>query len=81
MCSGALDADGHATLPLVDAQHRPITESAAWQHEWTNTPVIIGADLSESRETRERVRRWARARLDRPADPEHQAILAGESSY
>jgi hypothetical protein len=83
--SGALDADGHATLPLVDAQQRPLTESAAWDHDWTNTSVIIGADLSESRETRERVRRWARARLDAAADPANQAflaeILAGESSY
>jgi hypothetical protein len=52
------------------------------------TSVIIGAQLSgatEARETRERVRRWAGARLDRPADPENQAflaeILAGESAY
>ena len=82
---GALDADGRATLPLVDTQQRPMTESAAWDHDWTNTSVIIGAQLSrvsESGETRERVRRWARARLDRPADDAFLAeILAGESSY
>ena len=66
--SGALDADGHATLPLVDAQQRALTESAAWDHDWTNTSVIIGAEASESRETRERVRRWARARLEQPTD-------------
>ena len=79
---GALDADGHATVPLVDAQQRPLTESAAWDHDWTNTSVVIGADLSESRETRERVRRWARARLDRPANDAFLAeLLAGESSY
>ena len=80
--SGALDADGHATLPLVDAQQRSLTESAAWEHDWTDTSVIIGVDLPESRETRERVRRWARARLDRPANDAFLAeILAGESSY
>jgi hypothetical protein len=83
--SGALDADGHATLPLVDTEQQPLTESAAWDHDWTNTSVIIGADLSEPRETRERVRRWARARLDAAADPASQAflaeILAGESTY
>ena len=78
--SGALDADGHATLPLVDAQQRPLTESAAWDHDWTETSVIIGADVCESRETRERVRRWARARLDRPPDDAFLAeILAAES--
>ncbi len=80
--SGALDADGHATLPLVDAEQRPLTESAAWGHDWTSTSVIIGADVDESRETRERVRRWARARLDGPAEDAFLAeILAGESSY
>jgi hypothetical protein len=77
-----LDAAGHATLTLVDTQQRPMTESAAWDHDWTNTSVIVGAEVSESRESRERVRRWARARLDGPADDAFLAeILAGESSY
>jgi hypothetical protein len=83
--SGALDADGRATLPLVDTQQRPLTESAAWEHDWTKTSVIIGAEVTEARETRERVRRWARARLGRPTDPANQAflaeLLAGESAY
>ena len=83
--SGALDADGRTTVPLLDPQQRPLTESAAWDHDWTNTSVIIGAQASqapESRETRERVRRWARARLERPADDTYLAeIAAGESSY
>jgi hypothetical protein len=44
--------------------------------------VIIGADVTESRETRERVRRWARVRLDQPPNDAFLAeILAGESSY
>jgi hypothetical protein len=65
-----------------------MTESAAWHHDWTSTSVIIGAQLSgvsESGETRERVRRRAQARLNRPADRANQAfpaeILAGASSY
>jgi hypothetical protein len=79
---GTLDADGHATLSLLDAERRPITESAAWDHDWSDTSVVVGADITESRETRERVRRWARARLDGPADDAFLSeILAGESSY
>ena len=82
--SGAsvLDADGRATLPLVDRQQRPMTESAAWDHDWTATSVVIGAAVTETRETRERVRRWVRARLDRPRDDALLAeILASESAY
>ena len=82
--SGAsvLDADGRATLPLVDSQQRPMTESAAWDHDWTATSVVIGAAVTETRETRERVRRWVRARLDRPGDDALLAeILASESAY
>jgi hypothetical protein len=80
--AGALDADGRATLPLLDGQQRPLTESAAWDHDWPATSVVVGADTTESPETRERVRRWARGRLDRPADGAYLAeILAAESSY
>jgi len=44
--------------------------------------VVVGADRSELRETRERVRGWAQARLDPPAADAFLAeILAGESSY
>ncbi|OBG20372.1 hypothetical protein [Mycobacterium sp. 852002-51057_SCH5723018] len=79
--SGAMDAEGRATLPLVDGQ-RPVTESAAWDHDWSATSVIVGAEVSEARETRERARRWARARLDRPADDAFLAeVLAAESDY
>ena len=46
---GALDADGSATLPLVDAQRRPMPESAAWDHDWPATSVIVGAPISEPR--------------------------------
>ncbi|MGE2816427.1 hypothetical protein ACQI5H_14995 [Mycobacterium heidelbergense] len=81
--TGVLDADGRTALPLVDGQQRPVTESAAWDHDWTATSVTVGADVAaETRETRERVRRWARARLDRPGDDAFLAeILAAESAY
>ncbi len=83
--AGVLDADGRAVLPLVDTQRRPVTESAAWDHDWSVTSVAVGAPLleaAESPEARERVRRWARSRLDRPADDAFLAeIMAAESSY
>ncbi|GAB7142558.1 hypothetical protein [Mycobacterium riyadhense] len=80
--TGALGSDGHATLPLVDAAQRPVTESSAWNHDWPTTSVVIGADLAESRQTRDRIRSWARARLDRPPDDAFLAeILAAESAY
>lgn len=80
--SGALDAGGRATLPLVDAQQHPLTESAAWNHDWSATSLIVGAETTESLETRERIRRWARARLSRPSDDAFLAeILAAESDY
>jgi hypothetical protein len=83
--SAALDADGRATLPLIDRQQRPVTESAAWDHDWSATSVTIGAPPSgatETRETRDRVRRWARARLDRPGDDAFLAeTLAAEANY
>ncbi len=79
--SGALSPDGRTTLPLLVAQ-RPLTETAAWNHDWADTSVVVGADVEESRETRERVRRWVRARLGRPAEDTFLAeILAGESTY
>ncbi|OBA58717.1 hypothetical protein A5647_19870 [Mycobacterium sp. 1100029.7] len=80
--AGVLDGDGIAILPLIDTTGRPMTESAAWDHDWTDTTVIVGADSTESRETRDRIRRWALARLDRPpADAFLAEILASESTY
>jgi hypothetical protein len=80
--AGDLDAGGRATLPLVDAQHQPMTESAAWDHDWRTTTVTIGADVEESRQTRERIRGFARARLAQPTSDAFLAeILAAESNY
>lgn len=80
--TGPLDARARAVVPLADADQRPLTESAAWEHDWAATAVLVGSETDESPETRERVRRWARARLDRPADDAFLAeILAAESAY
>lgn len=80
--AGALDAGGRATVPLVDAQQQAMTESAAWNHDWPATSVVVGADIDEPREARDRIRRWARGRLDRPTPEAFLAeIVAAESSY
>lgn len=80
--TGVLDTEGRATVPLIDSQLRPMTESAAWNHDWDTMSVHIGAETAETPQTRERVRRWARTRLDRPADDTFLAeILAAESTY
>lgn len=80
--TGVLDADGGATVPLVDAQQQPMTESAAWDHDWRSTTVTVGVGLDESPQSRKRIRDFARARLNRPADDAFLAeILAAESDY
>jgi hypothetical protein len=79
---GFLDRAGRATFSLVDAQRRPLTESAAWNHDWQTTTVTVGADVIESAHTRDRVRDFARARLAVPAADAFLAeILAAESDY
>jgi hypothetical protein len=81
--SGAnvLDPRGRATLTLFDSGQR-MTEIAAWQHDWASTSVVVGADANEAPETRERIRRFARARLARPdSDAFLAEILAAESDY
>jgi hypothetical protein len=80
--SSGLDADGGATLRLLDGQQQPVTESTVWDHDWSTTSVAVGADVEESPQTHERIRRFARARLDRPAGDAFLAeILAAESNY
>jgi hypothetical protein len=80
--TGVLDADGTAVFPLVDAQQHPMTETAAWDHDWRTTTVTIGADVQESPQTRQRIRDFARARLNRPPSDAFLAeILAAESDY
>lgn len=78
----SLDATGRATVQLADGQGRPLTESAAWDHDWSATSVLVGAETTESPQIRERARRWARSRLDRPPRDAFLAeILASESAY
>ena len=83
--TGALAADGRATLPLVDTQQRPLTERVAWNHDWLTTAVTIGAEIAnptESRDVRDRVRRLARLRMDQPGEDAFLAeVLASESAY
>jgi hypothetical protein len=79
--SGMLDADGVADFPLVDGQ-QPVTESVAWDHDWRSTAVTVGADVLESRQARERIRDFARARLRGPGGDAFLAeVLAAESDY
>lgn len=71
-----------ARFLLLDAEHQSITELAAWDYDWPRTAVTTGVDVPESPQTRQRVRQFARARLDRPADDAFLAeILAAESDY
>ncbi|OBK20643.1 hypothetical protein A5634_12255 [Mycobacterium asiaticum] len=80
--AAALDAAGRATVPLVDAQQRALPETVAWNHDWPATSVVVGADVTEQREVRERIRRWVQTRLDQsPPDAFLAEILAAESAY
>ena len=80
--AGVLDADGVAAFPLIDGQHQPVAESAAWDHDWRSTVVTVGADVEESPQTRERIRDFARARLRGPAGDAFLAeVVAAESDY
>jgi hypothetical protein len=67
---------------MVDAQQQPVSESAAWNHDWERTTVTVGADVDESPQTRQRVRDFARAGLAAPAGDAFLAeIVAAESDY
>ncbi|OBG17907.1 hypothetical protein A5765_05265 [Mycolicibacterium celeriflavum] len=80
--AGALGADGRAAVPLTDPEQGPLTEHAAWNHDWQDTTVTIGVDVGEAVQTRERVRAFARSRLHQPvADAFLAEILAAESDY
>jgi hypothetical protein len=80
--SGALDESGRANVELLDATSQPVAVAAAWDHDWSGTTVIVGAETAEAAEARERVRRVARARLAEPGPEAYLAeILAAESDY
>ncbi|WP_111510903.1 hypothetical protein [Mycobacterium kyogaense] len=84
--AGTLDATGVATVPLFDGGD-PLTEDAAWDHDWSSATVVVGAgvvkgDAGESRSERERVRAVARSRLARSgADAFVAELLAADADY
>lgn len=75
---GLLDARGRATLTL------PVSESVAWNHDWSQTQISVGGpgDPGESRAVRDRIRGLVRSRLAVPASDAFLAeILAAEADY
>lgn len=79
--AGTLDATGAAIVPLFDGDE-PVTEDAAWDHDWSGATVVVGADADESPSARERVRELARSRLSRSdGDPFVAEHLAAEADY
>lgn len=80
--AGVLDDAGRAVLPVFGSDGQALTENQAWNVDWSSTDVRIGAAATESAETRDRVRAFARARLAAPRDDAYLAeILAAESDY
>lgn len=78
IAAGVLDGRGTATLTL------PISESTAWNRDWTSTSVAVGqvGSVAEDRATRDRLRAFVRSRLAVPAADAFLAeILAAESDY
>lgn len=79
--AGALDAAGRGTLALR-RDGALLTETAAWDHDWRDTVVTVGAVTAESPDARARARRFARDRLDRTAADAFLAeVLAAEDDY
>ncbi|CRZ13967.1 hypothetical protein [Mycolicibacterium neworleansense] len=81
--SGVLDAAGRAVLPLRDPEGQRLSETRAWNLDWSHTTVSVGAEgITESAPERARVRAFARARLAAPpADAFLAEIRAAESDY
>jgi hypothetical protein len=86
--AGVLDANGTAALALVGEEGRELTEIRAWDHDWSNTSVVVGADGHRTVDPvaaaalRQRIRDFARARLAVPGpDAFLTEIVAAESDY
>ncbi|WNG79905.1 hypothetical protein C6A86_016675 [Mycobacterium sp. ITM-2016-00316] len=74
--AGVLTADGTATLTLE------ISESAAWNQDWTATELVVGSPgVGEGRQLRDRMRELARSRLSGADDAFLAEVLAAESDY
>jgi hypothetical protein len=79
--AGVLDGSGRAALTLR-RDGATLAETAAWDHDWQATVVTVGAGAAESPDARDRVRRFARARLDgTAADAFLAEVLAAEDDY
>ena len=79
-CEGAgfLDATGRAVLDVHDRQGQPVTETQAWNLDWSHLSVRVGAaGAAESTSDRHRVRVFARARL---AAGSNWRLAAGSNS-
>jgi hypothetical protein len=81
--SGFLDAAGRAVLEMRDPDGRLLTETQAWNLDWSAVTVRVGAEgIAEPATTRDRVRTFARARLSDPRTDAYLAeVLAAESDY
>ncbi|BBX08021.1 hypothetical protein [Mycolicibacterium aichiense] len=79
---GVLDASGRATIPLLDRSNAALTAAGGWDQDWSATAVTVGAEVAETADARERVRRFARRRLALPGPDAFLAeTLAAESDY
>ncbi|TRW83344.1 hypothetical protein FK535_11875 [Mycolicibacterium sp. 018/SC-01/001] len=79
--TGALDATGAATVPLFDGAD-PLSEDVAWDHDWRDVTVTVGAEADESASARDRVRALARSRLTvTGADAFLAERLAADADY
>lgn len=89
--SGILDAAGRAVLTLREPDGRRLSETRAWNLDWSPTTVRVGTPgVTESATDRDRVRAFARARLARAVadsrrvaadDPFLAELRAAESDY
>ena len=80
--SAVLGSDGRASVRLVDSEGEPMNEDQAWAHDWSSTSVTVGVPVEETRETRDRIRAFARRRLGEPGQDAFLAeILAAEADY
>jgi len=79
--SGTLDPAGGATVALFDGA-AATSEDTAWGHDWSTATVLLGPDVAETRQARDRARAFARRRLSEPgADAYLAEIVAAEADY
>lgn len=83
--AGVLDANATAVVELLGPGGQPLTESEAWNHDWSTTVVSVGADVpaaGDAAALRRRIRDYARGRLAHPGPDAFLAeIIAAEADY